>query len=58
LLDGRCDGGRYGVTSVEEMEDRYRDGSIEEATSWCDLQRLDRLEHQQAGLMTLLGSLD
>ncbi len=49
--------GRYGVTSVEEMEDRYRDGSIEEATSWRDLQRLDRLEYKRDRLLQLLGSI-
>ena len=49
--------GRYGVTSVEEMEDRYRDGSIEEATSWRDLQRLDRLEYRRTRLLTLLESM-
>ena len=32
--------GRYGVSSVTEMEARYRDGTLEEADSWRDLQRL------------------
>jgi hypothetical protein len=27
------------------MEDRYRNGTLEEADSWQDLQRLDHLEH-------------
>lgn len=49
--------GRYNVTSVEEMEDRYRDGSIEEATSWRALQRLDRLEYKRERLQQLLRSI-
>lgn len=46
--------GRYGVSSVEEMEARYRDGTLEEADSWRDLQRLDLLEHQRDRLSQLL----
>jgi len=34
----------YGLSGVEEMEVRYRDGSLEEADTWRDLQRLDHLE--------------
>ena len=49
--------GRYGITSVEEMEDRYRDGCLEEATSWRDLQRLDRLEYKRDRLQQLLASI-
>jgi Arc/MetJ-type ribon-helix-helix transcriptional regulator len=49
--------GRYGITSAEEMEDRYRDGSLEEATSWRDLQRLDRLEYRRTRLLNLVGSM-
>ena len=33
--------GRYRVSSVAEMEARYRDGTLAEADSWRDLQRLD-----------------
>jgi len=46
--------GRYGVSSVEEMEARYRDGTLEEADSWRDLQRLDHLEYKQDRLLQLL----
>jgi hypothetical protein len=46
--------GRYGVSSVEEMEARYRDGTLEEADSWRDLQRLDHLEYKQDRLVQLL----
>jgi hypothetical protein len=46
--------GRHGVSSVEEMEARYRDGTLEEADSWRDLQRLDHLEYKRDSLMQLL----
>jgi hypothetical protein len=46
--------GRYGVSSVTEMDARYRDGTLEEADSWRDLQRLDHLEHKRDSLLQLL----
>jgi len=49
--------GRYGVSSVEEMEARYRDGTLEEADSWRDLQRLDHLEYKRDRLLKLLGTV-
>jgi hypothetical protein len=49
--------GRYGVSSVEEMEARYRDGTLEEADSWRDLQRLDHLEYKRDRLLELLEAL-
>ena len=49
--------GRYGVSSVEEMEARYRDGTLEEADSWRDLQRLDHLEYKRDRLLKLLETL-
>ena len=49
--------GRYGVSSVEEMEAHYQDGSLEEADSWRDLQRLDHLEHKRDRLLKLLGAV-
>lgn len=49
--------GRYGVSSVEEMEARYRDGTLEEADSWRDLQRLDHLEYKRDRLLKLLEAL-
>ena len=54
-----ADGGvkARGRRSVEEMEARYQDGSLEEADSWRDLQRLDRLEYRRDRLQHLLGSI-
>jgi hypothetical protein len=48
---------RYTVTGVEEMEGRYRDGTLEEADSWQDLQRLDRLEYKRDRLKKYIKSL-
>ena len=49
--------GRYGVSSVEEMEARYREGTLEEADSWRDLQRLDHLEYKRDRLLQLLEAV-
>ena len=49
--------GRYGVSSVEEMEARYRKGTLEEADSWRDLQRLDHLEYKRDRLLQLLEAV-
>jgi aminoglycoside phosphotransferase (APT) family kinase protein len=49
--------GQYGVSSVEEMEARYQDGSIEEADSWRAFQRLDHLEAKRDRLLKLLGDV-
>ena len=46
--------GRYGVSSVTEMEARYQNGTLEEADSWRDLQRLDHLDHKRDRLIQLL----
>jgi hypothetical protein len=46
--------GRYDVSGVTEMEARYQDGTLEEADSWRDLQRLDHLEHKRDSLLQLL----
>lgn len=48
---------RYGISSVEDMEAHYQDGTLEEADSWRDLQRLDRLEFQRDELSKLLQTL-
>lgn len=46
--------GRHGVSRVSETEACYRDGTLEEANSWRDLQCLDHLEHKRDGLLQLL----
>jgi len=49
--------GRYEISSVEEMEERYREGTLEEADSWRDLQRLDHLEYKRDRLQKLIETL-
>jgi len=39
------------------MEARYRDGTLEEADSWRDLQRLDHLEYTRDRLVQLLEAV-
>ena len=50
--------GRYGISSVEDMETRYREDTLEEADSWRDLQQLDRLEYKRDRLVQLLEDLN
>jgi len=49
--------GRYGVASVEDLEDRYRQGTLDEASSWRDLQALDHLEYRTERLQQLISAL-
>lgn len=49
--------GRYGVSSVEEMEERYRQGTLDEADSWRDLQSLDHLEYKRDRLREIIEIL-
>ncbi len=48
---------RYHVSSVVEMEEQYRNGTLEEAESWRDLQRLDHLEYKRDRLSRLLEGM-
>ena len=48
---------RYHVSSVAEMEEQYRDGTLEEAGSWRDLQRFDHLEYKRDQLSRLLEGM-
>jgi hypothetical protein len=49
--------GKYNVAGVSEMESRYREGSLEEADSWRDLQSLDHLEYKRDRLIKLIENL-
>jgi hypothetical protein len=49
--------GRYNVSSAQEIENRYKEGSLEEADSWRDLQRLDHLEYRRDRLSELLETI-
>ncbi|MCK4393783.1 hypothetical protein KAX17_12840 [Candidatus Bipolaricaulota bacterium] len=48
---------RYHVASAVEMERQYRNGTLEEAESWRDLQRLDHLEYKRDQLSHLLEGM-
>jgi len=50
--------GKYQLTSAEEMEVCYREGTLEEGNTWRDLQRLDHLEYKRDRLVELLGKLE
>ncbi len=39
------------------MEARYREGALEEADSWRDLQRLDHLEYKRDRLLQLIEAV-
>ncbi len=49
--------GKYGIRSVEEMEERYKEGTLEEKNSWPDFQHLDHLEYKKERLERLLEEL-
>lgn len=49
--------GKYGVSCVEEMETRYKQGTLEEEDTWRDFQRLDHLEYKREHLEKLLKEL-
>ena len=49
--------GQYNVSDVADMDARYRDDSLDEASSWRDLQRLDHLEYKCEQLERLLKTL-
>ncbi|MEA1965589.1 MAG: hypothetical protein U9O41_10780 [Candidatus Aerophobetes bacterium] len=46
--------GKYGISSVEKLEELYRKGKIEEKNSWQDLQKLDHLEFKRNKLKKFL----
>jgi len=48
---------KYGISNVEEFEERYRKGEIEEKDTWQDLQRLDHLEFKKDELEKTLREL-
>jgi cobalamin biosynthesis protein CbiG len=50
--------GKYGISSLEEMEEKYREGTLEEEGTWQDYQRLDHLEHNENELTKLLVQLE
>jgi hypothetical protein len=48
---------KYNVSSVAEMEEQYRNGTLEESFSREDFERLDHLEFMKDELEKALGEL-
>jgi len=48
---------KYGISSVEEFEELYKRGEIEEKNTWQDLQRLDHLEFKKNEIEKALKNL-
>ena len=48
---------KYGVASVEEFEEKYRSGEIEEKDTWQEFQALDHLEFKKDELEKVLAQL-
>jgi hypothetical protein len=48
---------KYGVSSVEEFEEKYRSGEISEEGSWQEFQALDHLEFKKNELETALSQI-
>lgn len=49
--------GKYQVTSVEALESRFEDGSLEEKDALDDYHRLDHLEYKRDELIRFLATL-
>ncbi len=48
---------KYGVSSVEEFEELYRKGKVEEKDTWHELQQLDHLEFKKGEIENVLRTL-
>ncbi len=48
---------KYGVNSIEEFEELYKRGLIEEKTSWKDYQMLDHLEFKKEQIEKILEKI-
>ncbi len=49
--------GKYGVSSIEAFEEKYKSGEIEEKDSWKEFQQLDHLEYKKEELEKALAEL-
>ncbi len=49
--------GRYGVSSISEFENLYKQGKIEESQTLDDYKRLDRLEYEKEKIEQLLQQI-
>jgi len=49
--------GRYGVSSISEFENLYKQGKIEESQTFDDYKLLDRLEYKKEKIEKLLKKI-
>lgn len=45
---------KYGISSIEEFEERYKNGDIEEEGTWEDFFKLDHLESERESIKKAL----
>jgi hypothetical protein len=45
---------KYGISSIEEFEERYKKGEIEEEGTWEDFFKLDHLEAEKKSIKKAL----
>ena len=50
--------GKYGVSTISEFENLYKQGKIEESQTLDDYKRLDRLEYEKEKIEKLLQELE
>ncbi len=50
--------GRYKISSIEEFDELYKKGKIEEKDSWIDFQKLDHLEFKKDEIEKFLKGLE
>ena len=48
---------KYGVSSIEDFEEEYKKGNIEEEGTWEDFFRLDHLEAERESIREALGEI-
>ena len=48
---------KYGVSSIEDFEEEYKRGTIEEERTWGDFFRLDHLEAERESIRGALGEI-
>ena len=48
---------KYGVSSIEDFEEEYKRGNIEEEGTWEDFFRLDHLEAERESIREALGEI-
>lgn len=47
---------KYGISSIDEFEERYKKGEIEEEGTWEDFLKLDHLEAEKESIKSIRSS--